>query len=173
MDIHVPVLERMYHKRVKGYAQIGYKAKTETTQLEKINIIFDGKSFMNVFANDIAMASKEIIIVSPFMRKNRLMQMMQLLSPQIINSVNITVVTRHPEDFRAENRQAFEDLSEYLKNAGIKVIHKPNIHQKFTIIDQNIVWYGSVNFLSFGSADESIMRLESYEIASELLGTLS
>jgi len=173
VDIHVPVLERMYHKRVKGYAQIGYKAKTETTQLEKINIIFDGKSFMNVFANDIAMASKEIIIVSPFMRKNRLMQMMQLLSPQIINSVNITVVTRHPEDFRAENRQAFEDLSEYLKNAGIKVIHKPNIHQKFTIIDQNIVWYGSVNFLSFGSADESIMRLESYEIASELLGTLS
>src|SRR3989339_74448 len=173
VDIHVPVLERMYHKRVKGYAQIGYKAKAEITQLEKMNVIYDGRSFINVFSNDIAMSTKEIIIVSPFIRENRLIKMMQLLTPQIINNVNSTVVTRHPEDFRAENRQAFEDLSEYLKNAGIKVIHKPNIHQKFTIIDQNIVWYGSVNFLSFGSADESIMRLESYEIASELLGTLS
>lgn len=173
MDIHVPVLERMYQKRVKGYAQIGYKAKTETTQLEKVNVIFDGKSFMGVFANDVAMASKEIIIVSPFMRKSRLMQMVRLLSPKIINKVNITIVTRALEDFKTESRQVFEDLAEYLKNTGIKVIHKANIHQKFTLIDQNIVWYGSVNFLSFGSADESIMRLESYEIASELLGILS
>ncbi|KAF0134794.1 MAG: type III restriction protein res subunit [Candidatus Saganbacteria bacterium] len=172
VDIHVPVLERMYHKRVKGYAQIGYKSKTETAQLGKTNIIFDGKSFMGVFSNDIAMSGKEIIIVCPFMRKNRLIQMIQLLSPKIINNVDITVVTRSPEDFRPDNRQAFESLAEYLKNAGIKVIHKSNIHQKFTLIDQNIVWYGSVNFLSFGNADESIMRLESYEIASELLGTL-
>ncbi|MFH1361693.1 MAG: DEAD/DEAH box helicase family protein, partial [bacterium] len=173
VDMHVPVLERMYHKRVKGYAQIGYKAKTETTELGKINIIFDGRSFVNVFVNDIAMASKEIIIVCPFMRKARLLQMMQILSPKIIDGVSITVVTRQPEDFKVESRQVFEGLAEDLRNAGIKVIHKPKIHQKFAIIDQNIVWYGSVNFLSFGSAEESIMRLESFEIASELLGVLS
>lgn len=47
------------------------------------------------------------------------------------------------------------------------------IHQKFTIVDQHIVWYGSINFLSFGSSEETIMRLESHEIANELLGILS
>jgi phosphatidylserine/phosphatidylglycerophosphate/cardiolipin synthase-like enzyme len=162
----------MYHKRVKGYAQIDYKAKTETTQLDKINVIFDGKSFMGVFANDLAMASKEIIIVCPYLRKARLEQMLQLLVPKFIDGVTITVVTRHPEDFKAENRQSFESLVKDLNNAGIKIIHKPNIHQKFAIIDQRIVWYGSVNLLSFGSAEESIMRLDSYEIASELLQIL-
>jgi superfamily II DNA or RNA helicase len=172
VDVHVPVLERMYHKRVKGYAQIDYKAKTETTQLDKINVIFDGKSFMGVFANDLAMASKEIIIVCPYLRKARLEQMLQLLVPKFIDGVTITVVTRHPEDFKAENRQSFESLVKDLNNAGIKIIHKPNIHQKFAIIDQRIVWYGSVNLLSFGSAEESIMRLDSYEIASELLQIL-
>ncbi|OGC24987.1 helicase [candidate division WOR-1 bacterium RIFOXYB2_FULL_42_35] len=172
IDIHVPMLERMYHKRVKGYAQIGYKAKPENTQLEKTNTIFDGKSFLGVFCNDLEMANKGIIMVSPFMRKKRLAQMLHFLSPKITNNVNITVVTRQPQDFRAENRQAFEDHVEQLKRFGIKVIHKPMIHQKFTIIDQHIVWFGSVNFLSFGSSEESIMRLNSYEIASELLGTL-
>jgi superfamily II DNA or RNA helicase len=172
VDIHVPMLERMYHKRVKGYAQIGYKARTESTQVSKINTIFDGKSFLSVFYNDLAMAGKEIIIVSPFIRKARLLQMLRSLSLRIIDNLNITVVTRHPDDFRNESRQVFEAQVEQLKQGGIKVIHKPKIHQKFAIIDQNVVWFGSVNFLSFGSSEESIMRLESYEIASELLGSL-
>jgi phosphatidylserine/phosphatidylglycerophosphate/cardiolipin synthase-like enzyme len=49
-----------------------------------------------------------------------------------------------------------------------QVIQKPNIHQKFVIIDDHIVWYGSINLLSFGSSEESIMRLDSREIAVEL-----
>lgn len=173
VDIHVPMLERMYHKRVKGYAQIGYKARTESTQVNKINTIFDGKSFLGVFYNDLAMAGKEIIIVSPFIRKARLLQMTRFLSLKMTSNLNVTVVTRHPADFRDESRRTFEDQVEQLKRSGIKVIHKPKIHQKFTIIDQNVVWFGSVNFLSFGSSEESIMRLESYEIASELLGSLA
>jgi hypothetical protein len=36
------------------------------------------------------------------------------------------------------------------------------------IIDNRIVWYGSINLLSYGSAEESIMRLESSELATEL-----
>ncbi len=56
-----------------------------------------------------------------------------------------------------------------LKNAGVRVVFRPNIHQKFAVIDQRIVWYGSINLLSFGSAEESIMRLESPNIANELI----
>ena len=32
----------------------------------------------------------------------------------------------------------------------------------------HIVWYGSINLFSFGSAEESIMRLDSPNIADEL-----
>jgi len=52
------------------------------------------------------------------------------------------------------------------------VIFKSNIHQKFAICDQKIVWYGSINLLSFGRAEESIMRLENPSIADELLGSI-
>lgn len=36
-------------------------------------------------------------------------------------------------------------------------------------MDQKVIWYGSINLLSFGSAEESIMRLESVNIANELI----
>jgi phosphatidylserine/phosphatidylglycerophosphate/cardiolipin synthase-like enzyme len=56
-----------------------------------------------------------------------------------------------------------------LQGAGVNVVFRRNIHQKFALIDQRIVWYGSINLLSFGSAEESIMRLESPNIHSELM----
>jgi len=40
------------------------------------------------------------------------------------------------------------------------------------VIDQNIIWFGSVNLLSYGSSEESIMRFESMEVAGELAGCL-
>jgi len=47
-----------------------------------------------------------------------------------------------------------------------------NIHQKFVVSDQHILWYGSINLLSFGRAEESVMRLENPGIADELLGSI-
>ena len=59
-----------------------------------------------------------------------------------------------------------------IKSTGADIIFKSNIHQKFAVIDQRIVWYGSINLLSFGSAEESVMRLDSINIANELIGTI-
>ncbi|MGC9355658.1 MAG: phospholipase D-like domain-containing protein [Mariniphaga sp.] len=55
---------------------------------------------------------------------------------------------------------------------AIHLAFKPNIHQKFAIIDQKIVWYGSINLLSYGSAEESMMRIESNKIAYELMESI-
>ena len=41
--------------------------------------------------------------------------------------------------------------------------------QKFAIIDGSIVWYGSINLLSFSTSQESIMRLHSSSIARALI----
>jgi hypothetical protein len=43
---------------------------------------------------------------------------------------------------------------------------------KSAIIDLKTVWYGSINLLSYGSAEESMMRIESNKIAYELMGSL-
>ena len=55
---------------------------------------------------------------------------------------------------------------------GLQIVFKSNIHQKFAIIDQRIVWYGSINLLGYGRSEETMMRLESANIACELLKSL-
>ncbi len=61
----------------------------------------------------------------------------------------------------------------YLMDYSAKVVFCSGLHQKCTVIDGKISWYGSVNILSFGKAEESVMRLESSEIAGELIDTVT
>ena len=79
VDGQVSMLERMYQRRLNGYAAMGYKVKGEDIASAPTDIIYDRESFLPVFINDIATSKKEILIVSPFVRKRRTMQMMQQL----------------------------------------------------------------------------------------------
>ena len=165
VDVHVPVLERMYHKRLNGYAQIGYKTLASYSQPDKISMIYDASSFVPVMKNDFLEVKKEILIVSPFLRKKRIDDILEWLKEPLQSKISITVVTRPPESYKESER--IKECIEHLQEFTI-VIQKPNIHQKFIIIDNRIVWYGSINLLSYGNAEESMMRLESRELAVEL-----
>ena len=172
VDIHVRMLERMYQKRLTGYASMGYKAKSDDIMSASLDIIFDKDSFLPVFSNDLAGSKKEILIVSPFVRKRRSMQMLQYLRIALDKGIRAIVVTRPVEAFKAKDRIALQQVLEVLKNNDISIVFKSNIHQKFAIMDQKTVWYGSINLLSYGSAQESIMRIESSNIANELIKSI-
>jgi superfamily II DNA or RNA helicase len=172
VDIHVKMLERMYQKRLNGYASMGYKAKGEEIDEAPLDIIFHKDSFLPVFNQDISTAKKEILIVSPFIRKRRTTQMINHLKIALDKNIRVIVVTRPPEDFNPENGPALLGILDLLKNTGIRVVFKSNIHQKFAVMDQKTVWYGSINLLSYGNAQESIMRIESSNIANELIKSI-
>jgi superfamily II DNA or RNA helicase len=172
VDIHVSMLEKMYHKRLNGYASIGYKAKACAALADSIDVIFDKSNFLPVYTNDILAAEREILIVSPFVTRRRTLQMMQQLDIALRNKVKVIVVTRPTGDFGEKKPAALQGTLDMLQHAGMNVVFRSNIHQKFALIDQKVVWYGSINLLSFGSAEESIMRLESPNIAGELLQSM-
>ena len=173
VDLHVPMLERMYQKRVKGYAAIGYKTRSDVEAPITPDLIYDGRTFYPIYLADVASAEKEILIVSPFMRKNRITQIVKALAPKIVNGIAVTVVTRPPEDFKENERKTVEQNAMLLESCGVRVRYKSDFHQKFTILDSQTVWYGSVNFLSFGAHDESIMRFLNAEIAGALIDTVT
>ncbi len=172
IDIHVPMLEKMYHKRLAGYASIGYKARAQSVPDEGADIIFDSATFLPIYRNDLLNAAQEILIVSPFVTKRRVMQTLSFLSAALNRNVKTVVVTRPISDFKEKDQAALEETLALLTDAGIRLLFRSNIHQKFAIIDQKIVWYGSINLLGFGRAEESIMRLENASIADELLGSI-
>jgi len=173
VDVRVRMLEKMYNKRLAGYASIGYKARGENIAAESTDIIFDKSNFLPVYSNDIVNASKEILIVSPFVTIRRTLQMMQNLKIALAKGVKVVVLTRPAEDFKDKDLIAWKTALNFLKSSGIVVVFKSNIHQKFAVMDEKIVWYGSINLLSFGSAEESIMRLESSNIANQLIRSIT
>ena len=97
---------------------------------------------------------------------------MKILDPIIESGVKVTVVTRPPEDFKERDRDTANECAEGLRKNGVTVKYKSDFYQKFTVIDQSVVWYGSVNFLSFGTHEESIMRFENADIAGQLMDTV-
>jgi phosphatidylserine/phosphatidylglycerophosphate/cardiolipin synthase-like enzyme len=166
VDVHVPVLERMYHKRLTGYTRMGYKTLASCNQPDKISMIYDTDSFAPIMKNDFAEAKKEILIVSPFLRKKRIDAILEWLQEPLRAGVSVTVMTRPSESYREPER--ITACLEYLWTFAT-VVTRPDIHQKFTLIDNRLVWYGSINLLGYGgNSEESIMRLESRELAEEL-----
>ncbi len=172
VDIQIKMLENMYQRRLNGYASMGYKAKGEEVMDAPLDIIFNKDNFLPVFNQDIVAARKEILIVSPFARQRRTHQMIQHLKTAIGKNIHITVVTRPKEDFPEKDHSVLQKALNLLTSSGINIVFKSNIHQKFAIMDQKTVWYGSINLLSYGSAQESIMRIEGSNIANELIKSI-
>lgn len=112
------------------------------------------------------------MIVSPFARQRRTYQMIQTLKAAINKKIHVTVVTRPKEDFPKKDHSVLQKALDLLTGSGITVIFKTNIHQKFAVMDQKTVWYGSINLLSYGSAQESIMRIEGSNISNELIKSI-
>jgi superfamily II DNA or RNA helicase len=165
VDIHIPVLERMYHKRLTGYAQIGYKALSSKNEPDKISMIYDCDTCVSAMENDFAEAKKEILIVSPFIRKKQLSLALEWLRTPLQAGVSITVITRPIESYREQERAG--KCIEILQSK-LTLIQEPDIYQKFIIIDNRLVWYGSIGLFDFGNSEDTIMRLESKELVAEL-----
>jgi len=169
VDVHVAMLEKMYQKRLRGYAAIGYKAKGTPQPLEEVHSIFDKNTFFPVYSADILAARSEILIVSPFVTKRRILS---ALNYMVAANAKVTVVTKPPENYAEKDKAKIAECIELLTQHGIAVKTKDRIHQKFAIMDQRVVWYGSINYLSYGTSEESVMRIENMDIAGELLRSI-
>ncbi len=171
VDRHIPVFDRMYAKRLRAYKQIGYEicAGIETATAKEANAIFDIDNYGVVYRQDLSGASKEIVISSPGLRRDKVHQMIELLGNRQEEGVLVTIVTWHPDTYKFGSSEARMNLMEELRQAGFQVRLVDDSCEHYTIIDREIVWYGSVNFLSKEDAEDNLMRVCSGKIAEELL----
>ena len=133
------IKERMYQKRLRGYAAIGYKAKDTASAIEEIHSIFDNRTFFSVYSTDVMAAKSEVVIVSPFLAKRRILADLQCL---VSTGAKATVITKPPENYSEKDRWKIENCINILTNHSVTVKLKDRIHQKFAVIDQlvSMVW---------------------------------
>jgi superfamily II DNA or RNA helicase len=170
IDQHIPVLERMYHRRLRTYKKIGFEVCSEVVDKQEVsNSIFNSLGYWEVFEKDVHSAAKSIVISSPFLSSRKVEWLVDRSETLQKRGVVITVFSLRPEDYPEDGREHHTDLLERLASAGIYVNTQNHCHERYAVIDQSLVWYGSMNLLSNSKEDDSLMRIVSPSIAAELL----
>ena len=165
VDIRVPMLERMYHKRLTGYAAIGYMIRGDRSVPAAENRIFSQDEYWDTFSADISNAQKEILVTSPYLHIAQVKRFLKLIPKDI----HLTVVTGDESSFKPEAWEKVSNAVKLLEDTGATVIQQPKVYQRYAVTDKQILWYGGINFLGFEKAAHGAMRLCSPELAKELL----
>ena len=171
VDVHVPTLERMYQKRLKGYAELGYQVKFGASD-KSISTIYDGHAAMASFEQDLTDAARNIVIVSPYLQKGRIAKLLPVLQKALASGVDIVIHTKEADSYDSKNQESVREAITLIEQTGTTVRAHKELQQRYAVVDESIVWYGSVDLLAFGRKDTDVLRFENPDIAGELL-TLS
>ena len=163
VDIHIPLCDSMYRKRLKGYSRAGYGKNVASSALDKNSqeLIYERNNYEVAFRNDLAEAKHSVVIAVPKVKFKYKSSIMSTLAHLLHDGVAVTVHIKVEGDNEME-----------LANAGIDVICSKEQTLQCAIIDKSIVWYGNINFFGFNSETNNSMRIADHKIASEMIDIL-
>ena len=131
--------------------------------------IFDENNFEKTFEKDLKKAKKSIVIFSAFCTEKRTAYWGDILRQKKEEGLKIRVVTRGPVNQGAVLKETATLAIKSLIKLKINVDLRKDIHQKMVFIDDDILWYGSLNVLSYGGKStqaETIMKINSKAMSS-------
>ncbi|WP_182899531.1 AAA domain-containing protein [Microbispora sp. H10830] len=115
---------------------------------------FPADEVPRAIAWDIARARQSIEIYCAFLDPNPVHNWLRHLAPRVQAGVRVTVHTRdQSEDAR---RKA---LVEELRTAGCQVATRERMHEKVLILDDTVLWHGSLNLLANTGPTDLMMRI--------------
>ncbi|WP_455535108.1 hypothetical protein [Roseburia inulinivorans] len=164
------MFDNIYIKRLKAYKQIGYELVSGLqTDKQMVNAIYDSDNYSEIYHKDLLDAGKNIIISSPAISGTKVYELINLLREKQALGVQVTIVTWTPDSYGFGDVAYWMQLHEDMRKAGFYMKTVEESCERFVVIDQEIVWYGNINLLAKSKIDDSIMRVRSKEIASELM----
>lgn len=131
--------------------------------------ICNESDFRDNFLYDLMRAKEQVIIFSPFMTYNRLSEFLPVLVDCISRGVRVIVITKSLDDFGKKEAFTYEKMHNELKELGVIVIPKKGAHEKLLFFDDNVVWNGSLNSLSYTGTTGEIMTRVNDVAFSEML----
>lgn len=135
-------------------------------------LVVTQEHFYPLLQRDIDGAKKEIVIYSPFMTQNRVAHLHPLLISAVERGVDVFVVTKTHSERSKGDLPSYRQIESSLEQWGVHVIHKKGMHEKLIFIDDEIIWSGSLNPLSFSSTQEHMERRQNRHVVSDYTKTI-
>ena len=169
VDFRLPVFDRMYRNRLKGYKQLGYTIKPvfdSGKKEEAPSKLYSADDYKPDFIQDCMNTKKSAIIYSPYLSKTEVQKFLPLIPKIISNGCKIFIMTKlHEDEGRQKKQQQYINM---LEIAGAAVSAKENITQRLAIFDEKILWYGSINFIGYSEGEDCSIRICNSEIVSAI-----
>ena len=135
-------------------------------------IIMTQDRFYPFFCGDVNYAKERVIIYSPFITQDRLAIIEPCFKSAVERGVRVFVITKALGDRGKRELSNYRMLESTLEKWGIVVIHKRRMHEKLAIIDNKVLWIGSLNILSYSSTQEIMERRFSRNVVEDFIKTL-
>ena len=169
VDSHIPKFDKMYAARLKAYKKIGYELCVNMDgEKQKANAIYDIENYAETYWKDLEEANSAVVVSSPRLNNQKVDRIINLLGKRRELGVKVTIVTWHPDAYKYGKDDVRMELMERLRKAGFEIRLVEESCEHYAVIDNEIVWYGSVNLLSKEDAEDNLMRVCSKDIAAEL-----
>ena len=170
VDSHIPKFDKMYAARLKAYKKIGYELCVNMDgEKQKANAIYDIENYAETYWKDLEEANSAVVVSSPRLNNQKVDRIINMLGKRRELGVKVTIVTWHPDAYKYGKDDVRMELMEILRKAGFEIRLVEESCEHYAVIDNEIVWYGSVNLLSKEDAEDNLMRVCSKDIAAELL----
>ena len=136
--------------------------------------IFDEDEFERGLAHDIQSAKESVVLFSGYITPARVAKLGDLLRSKTSEGVEVRCVTRPPNQNGGIPPSQGQEAVGMLEAVGAVVDFRAKIHQKVCLIDNEIVWWGSLNALShMGHADEIMTRVINAGFAQQVAAFMS
>ena len=127
--------------------------------------LYDQNTFYKAFEKDLKRARTSILIESPYITLKRTNELLPQLRKARGRGIQVIVNTRCPAEHEIDMAaQSTLTVSE-LQMIGVTVLYTGKLHRKLAIIDEEILWEGSLNIFSQSDSSEIMRRIVSNDLA--------
>lgn len=131
--------------------------------------LYTEQTFYEAFSKDIKRATGRVIIESPYITTRRAGEFVNLLR-KAKNGLRVKVYTRNPYHHDGILIEEAWKGIRLLNDAGVQVVVCDDMrHRKIAVIDDHILWEGSLNMLSQNGSREIMRRTNSEAWVKQLV----
>jgi superfamily II DNA or RNA helicase len=157
VDYAIPMLYRMYQKRLATYKKLGYHLyDDQMTELSRSNLFTD--YYQEILFKDLK-ALKAGLLTLPYLSKAMFNALRLLNNPQQVTLLLPAVIS-----IAEKKKVAYQLQLEQLQKIGYTIKFKRKIAQHFAVLNDEIVW-----MLPESREDSIALRLLSRDIAGRLV----
>ncbi|MDR1521853.1 MAG: DEAD/DEAH box helicase family protein [Streptococcaceae bacterium] len=136
VDYAIPMIYRMYQKRMRIYKKLGYRLfEDKFTKIYKSNFI-DG-DYEPILIKDLKIAKKKFVLILPFLNKAFVRQLKSLSANQKVKKIIVIPDMQYIDE---KYQQYYFDNIQKLRLYGFEIVFHKKFQQSFVILDTQIIW---------------------------------